>query len=323
MSFACVLTLCLLATNTGVYAACGEKKEAVDHWQESVVQLDTSIDQQNDIHTSEDVMAQKSILSDKNEEKNEETKTTKKKPEDTSKKDTDQGLDDKLNKEIAIRPLEEEAKEYTLMARGYYQAPYIFHIYWTSFDIENGGLVGVVKYDATEHTKISLSDQKSVTVYWADSCVKYMKNKKVLGALKKLLIKLNDVYEAAEIPFETIMLSKVMNISNKSLEETEKDFYKENSNYFSVLFPLLDEKDQQEYFKKMIEEDNHFNYSTCLAQTDTKMADYCASLAYEQDRLSFFTEAVPYLSKRSKASWIKKCKKAKEHRYLSVLTEEA
>lgn len=169
------------------------------------------------------------------------------------------------------------ASAYSYSCQGFYGKPYIFEIGWNISDKT------VKSYGSA---KVALSDETSMTVWYADGLKKDMSDKNVTEALAEVLNRI----KADNSELSKPVVLNIENVGDAPEKLVKKYFGNDDILRYAAVLPFADRKTQSAYLKKAYDGDDAAFFSVTLDVIgNTGITEKYLSKAYADENIALFS----------------------------------
>ena len=214
---------------------------------------------------------------------------------------------------------------YNYIQSAYYQAPYIIEIgYNLTSEAQS-------KYSST---LITLSDQRTLPVFFSTKSEKYISDATAMSAVTALIERIvPKAAKSASRPLEYPFIVSMEYVGETNMDSLAEKYYDEEMlTYFGAIFLELDTETQQNYLDHMYEDENISFFACCIGmfertdmsdiQRKKNIIDHYILKAYEEGKVDFFAVLSGELDEESRKNWLEKCKKDGRADYFYILSDE-
>ena len=208
---------------------------------------------------------------------------------------------------------------YNYTQSGYYQHPYLI---WIGYNLPADAQS---KYNGT---LLTLSDQNTMPVWFNEESKKFMSDENAISAVTALIERMKSQKADSSRPVEAPIITSIEYVGDTDLNTLAEKYYTEDElTHFSIIFPELDSRTQQEYLDHMFENDRISFFSCCIGELeDTNIqkdaVERYTLKAYEEDKINFFAVLSGMLDESSLNNWLEKCKKDGKTNFSLLLEED-
>lgn len=193
----------------------------------------------------------------------------------------------------------------------YYQEPYILEIGWN-----------IPSQKAEEFpysSAVLMPDGRNMTWYFSEDAKPYLQDEGVRMALSKVYPSLQKKGEKSQLPIETPFLSRVRDVSGKTVEELAAESYREEQlTIFSAVFPELKDDEKEMYLNRMYEEGEVSFFAASLRGVSKEKIRELNQKAFRDGAANFFVMTFVWMEEDEMVELIQRAHTEGENAMFSV-----